>query len=125
MSSPRIMHPQQKGSTSPTPTRFRDYPEKRPQAESIRKKSQVELVTLAYTVRVEKDYGSHAMVFDGQEFQKKMAGTGVYEVPTNNEITEFQVDVARAAKNKPEIAVYLSRYQKLQLSPFAYQSYGI
>ena len=74
---------------------------------------------------MEKDYGPYVMIYDGQNFLKKVAGEHGHREPTSNQITEFQVDVARAAKNNSDIAVFVNRFPGIQLSEFARNSYNI
>lgn len=69
----------------------------------------VEIVTLLHFPSIQKDYGSHSIVFEnGRGFRKLIDGGQKSVKPTPEEVEQFKYDVSEAAKSDPKVAKFLA-----------------
>jgi hypothetical protein len=67
----------------------------------------VKIVALFSDSSLEKDYGSHSMIYDGRKFSKYVPGSGKAE-PSSEEVARFRQDVKKAAQGDIEVADYVN-----------------
>jgi len=92
------------------------FPHDEPAEEPKARGGPVELVTLFASASIQKDYGTHVIIYEGK-FRKLMPGArGETLVPTSDEIAAFIKDVAKAAKNDRKIAEFVKANPDLMLN---------